>query len=112
MLGNSADSLLVGIERAQPTPSPARHEIGRSGSIVGSVPELISDPQQRPEHCRTIVVDQFDKPRLLNEATQFDQMPSTATSILHPIALVITGLRAVESVPQHGQMSELGFNRP
>lgn len=104
--------IIVGIKRPQPAPSPTRHEIGRTGTILAAQPQLIGNPEQRPEDGGAIVVDQFDQPGLLNEAAQLDQMPGAGASIMHPLPLVVAGPSALETIVLHGQMPELRLTLP
>ncbi len=104
--------LLIGIEGPQPEPAPPGSQIGRTGAIVGSMSELIGEPEERPEQGGAIIVDQLDQSSLLDEAAEFDEMAGAGATVLHPLPLVVAGLAALDPIPQHGQMPEHDCCRP
>ena len=94
--------------KAQASPPPSRHEIGRASAVVAAILELSSQLEEGPQQRGTIVVDELDEPGFLDEAAEFDQMPGAGAAVLHPLPLVVAGSIAIEPIPQHSQVPEPG----
>ena len=61
---------------------------------------LLSKPaghvQKGSEQRGAVIVGQLDEPGFLHETAEFDEVAGTGTSILDPLALVISGSGGVE----------------
>ena len=106
------ESLLIGVEGPHSAPPPPCHQIGRTSIVLAAVAELIGEFEKRPEQGGAIVVDELDQAGFLDEAAEFDEMAGASTPVLHPLALVVPSLSAVEPIPQHGQVPQPGFCCP
>ncbi len=67
-----------------------------------SQPKLIGDGEEGAEEGGAIVVYQFDKSRLLDEATELDEMARAGPSVLYPLPCIGASTGGIEAVPLHG----------
>ncbi len=104
----SASRLLIRIEGAQSPSAPSGTEVG-DGSFF-RLPVFLKplcDVQKGAKQSGAIIVDEFDQPGLLNEATEFDEVARALTAISHPLPGIIPRTSGLRSVPLHGQAPEL-----
>jgi hypothetical protein len=98
----------IGVEGAEAASAPGSCELpGRAVIPLAARPKLIGDVEEGAEEGGTIIVDEFDEARLLDEAAEFDEMACARPSILHPVPCISAGASGIEAVLEHGQAAQL-----
>ena len=98
----------IGVEGTQAAVPPSGEQIGAALVRMCTASQPVRQLQEGAEQGGAIIVRQLDQARLVDEATEFDQVACTLAPFARPIAGIRAGACGDEAVTLHHQSPQQG----